>query len=59
MTRDEFAETCTGLERESEWSSLSRLRTHEQDGTLQATVVEWTTQGVMTPMRQQGKCGSC
>ena len=56
LTQDEFAATCADLKLASEWSSLPRLGTLEQDGIHQGTTVDWTTQGVM---KQQGQCGSC
>ena len=58
LTQDEFAATYTGLKPESLWSDLPRLGTHEYSGAALASSVDWTTQGAVTPVKNQPLWGA-
>ena len=59
LTKDEFVVTYSGLKPASAWSSLPRLGMHEYDGAPLAMSVDWTTLGVVSPVKYRGQCGSC
>ena len=53
LTSDEFAATYTGLKPASLWSGLPRLGMFEYDGADLPSSVDWTTQGVVTPVKKK------
>ena len=59
LRQDEFAASYTGFKSVSRWSGVPRLSTHEYNGALLASSVDWMTQGVVTPVKDQGQCSSC
>ena len=54
LRQDKFAASYTGFKPVSRWSGLPRLSTDEYNGAPLASSVDWTTQGVVTPVKESG-----
>lgn len=59
LSQDEFAASCTELKPLCPWSGSPRFTTQEYHGSLLASSGDWTTQGVMTPVMNQGQPWTC
>merc|ERR1719428_2142957 len=58
LTTEQYR-TAAGLGYKKMNSGLPHLGVHEYAGEELAASVDWTTQGAVTPVKDQGQCGSC
>merc|ERR1719262_1917399 len=59
LAPEEFAATHFGMQGGKLWKNLPKTGVHTYQGETLASSVDWVAKGAVTPVKNQGQCGSC